>query len=233
MWNFLTNFNRAAPALAAVMILAVFLTRPFEVRNVPGTDEYFAQVRSRVEAIPYKIGPWLGRDTDISVAAVRLLKPNIIVQRHYIDQETGRSVQLLVVHCGDTRDMRGHYPPVCYPAHGWKSDSSQSTTVRVQGLLLPATQYHFSTVMNGVQRRMSVINLFVVPREDVQFFADMDGLERASQDFYGAGLGAAQVQIVSMSDEVDLTSDAVVEKFFESLEPVLRVIAEGAPKHGS
>lgn len=227
------QINRAAPALAAVVLLLLLLTRPFEVRDVPGTDEYFAQVRTRVESIPYKIGSWLGRDVDVSVAAVRLLKPNIIVQRQYTDQDSGRSVQLLVVHCGDTRDMRGHYPPVCYPAHGWRRVASESTQVRVRGLLLPATLYHFSSFVNGVERHMHVVNLFVVPREDAQFYADMDGLERASQDVIGAGLGAAQIQIVSMGDEVDLTSDAVVEKFFESLEPVLQVIAEGAPKHGS
>lgn len=232
MMTILVNLNRIAPPLAAVLLLSLFLTRPFVVRDVPGTDEYFAQVRSSVDAIPYKIGSWLGRDVDVSVAAVRLLKPNIIVQRQYVDQDSGRSVQLLVVHCGDTRDMRGHYPPVCYPAHGWRRLASQSTQVRVSGLLLPATLYHFASVINGVERRMAVVNLFVVPREDAQFYADMDGLERASQDLVGAGLGAAQIQIVSMSDEVDLSADALVEKFFESLEPVLRVIAEGAPKNG-
>lgn len=231
--SLITNLNRIAPALAAVLLLSLLVTRPFEVRDVPGTDEYFADIRTRVESIPYKIDSWLGRDVDVSVAAVRLLKPNIIVQRQYTDQKTGHSVQLLVVHCGDTRDMRGHYPPVCYPAHGWRRLASETRQVRVRGLLLPATLYHFASVMNGVERRMSVVNLFVVPREDAQFFADMDGLERASQDVIGAGLGAAQIQIVSMGDDVNLNSDAVVEMFFESLEPVLQVIAEGAPKHGS
>lgn len=229
----LTMLNRSAPPLAAVMLLLLMLTRPFDVRSVPGTDEYFAEIRTHVQSVPYKIGPWLGRDVEVSVAAVKLLKPNIIVQRQYTNQDTGRTVQLLIVHCGDTRDMRGHYPPVCYPAHGWTQRSVKPTSVRVQGAMLPARLYEFSSVINGLERRMTVFNLFIVPRRDQQFFADMDGLERASQDVIGAGLGAAQIQIVSTGDEMDLASDAVVETFFQSLEPVLRVIAERAPTNES
>ncbi len=224
--------NRSAPMLAAVLLIGLLLARPFEVRDMPGTEEYFAEVRERIEAIPYKIGPWLGKDVDVSVAAVRLLRPNKLMQRQYTDQETGRVIQMLVVHCGDTRDMRGHYPPVCYPAHGWRAVSSKEMSVLVEGSSLPARVYEFTRVTDGVERRMSVVNLFVAPRPERPFFADMDGLDRASQDIVMAGLGAAQIQIVSSSDDPALKGGAEIDRFFESLEPVLRAISERAPNHG-
>lgn len=229
----LSFLNRSAPLIAAALLLGLLLTRPFEVRDLPGTDRYFAEVRRRIEAIPYKIGPWLGKDVEVSVAAVRLLRPNKLMQRQYTDQETGRVLQLLVVHCGDTRDMRGHYPPVCYPAHGWRTIASRETTVTVDHAALPAKVYDFARVVGGVENRMSVVNLFVVPRPEGAFFSDIDALERASQDIRGAGLGAAQIQIVSVGDDQTRADESDINRFFDSLEPVLRAISERAPHHGS
>lgn len=229
----LSILNRAAPLVTAALLVGILLTRPGQVRAVEGTDEYFASVKATVDAIPYKIGPWLGQDVAIAPAAVKLLQPNAIVQRQYEDQTTGNAVQLLVVHCGNTLDMQGHYPPVCYPAHGWRQVSAQTLSVPAEGLALPATLYRFSRVVDGIERHMTVINFFVVPRDDEQFFADMAALNRASQSVVTAGLGAAQVQVVSLDGKVDLRTDPVVARFLEAVGPVLRVIAEGVRADGT
>lgn len=231
--GFLSILNRAAPFMAAAILAGILLTRPGQVRAVEGTDEYFASVRSAVDAIPYKVGPWLGQDVAVAPAAVKLLQPNAILQRQYESQTTGDVVQLLVVHCGNTLDMQGHYPPVCYPAHGWRQVSAEPLSVPVEGVKLPATLYRFSRVVDGVERRMSVVNFFVVPRRDEQFFADMGALNSASRSVTTAGLGAAQIQVVSFEDRVDLRNDPAVGRFLEAVGPVLRVIAEGVRSDGT
>ncbi len=228
----LSMLNRASPWVTALVLSGIILTRPGQVRAVPGTDAYFASIRTAVEQIPYKVGPWLGQDVDVAPAAVKLLQPNALVQRHYTDQTSGRPLQLLIVHCGNTLDMQGHYPPVCYPAHGWKQDSSEPLSVTAEGVRLPATLYRFTRVVDGVERAMSVINFFVVPRDDEQFFADMGALNRASRSVVTAGLGAAQVQIVSLDPQSNLREDPAVGRFLEAVGPVLRVIAEGVRADG-
>lgn len=225
--------NRAAPFATAALLAGIILTRPGQVRTVEGTDEYFSSVRASVDAIPYKIGPWLGRDVAVAPAAVKLLQPNAIVQRQYEDQGSGHVVQLLVVHCGNTLDMQGHYPPVCYPAHGWRQVSADRLSVPAEGVTLPATLYRFARIVDGVEREMSVINFFVVPRDDEQFFADMGALNAASRSVVTAGLGAAQIQIVSFDTRVDLRNDPAVARFLEAVGPVLRAIAEGVRSDGT
>lgn len=223
----LNIFNRSAPLVALAVIGGIMFTRPGVVRAVPGAERYFDSIRLAAEAIPYKIGPWLGEDMTVAPAAVKLLQPNSIIQRQYADPSTGRTLHMLFVHCGNTLDMQGHYPPVCYPAHGWREVDRKPVSVPAASASLPATRYTFSRVMDGLERRMSVINLIVVPRNDEQFFADMTALNRASQSVRTAGLGAAQVQIVSMNDQVDLERDPAVAQFMQAIDPVLRVIAEG------
>lgn len=231
--NMLSTINRLSPALTALLIAGTLVIGGFRVRVLPGTQEYFRRVKERVDEIPYKIGSWLGKDIDTSPYAVKLLKPNVILQRSYTDREAGRTVQLLVVHCGNARDMDGHYPPVCYPAHGWTGLRSVDTTVRIAGASLPAKKYTYSRVSDGLERRMSVVNFFVLPRTDVQFFADRDALSRASQSVTQAGLGVAQIQLVSLDEELDPSRPGAVDPILESLEPVLKVVAAGVPRHGS
>jgi len=50
----------------------------------------------------------------------------------------------MIVHCGDVRDMIGHYPPVCYPANGWKPGPSAPTGIQVNQEDATAYRYEFS-----------------------------------------------------------------------------------------
>lgn len=223
--------NRPAPFVALALLAAMLVLGGFRVREVPGADAYFNRIKSVIEDLPYKVGPWLGRDVEPSAAAVRLLKPNKILQRRYIDQETGRDVQVLIVHCGDTRDMEGHYPPVCYPAHGWTKAGFVDTGVVIAGIVVPARKYTFTRVLDGIERRMTVINFFVLPRRDRQYFADKDALASASQSTAEAGLGAAQIQLVSIDRDLDPERDNELKMILASLEPVLHTVAGGVTDH--
>src|SRR5947207_4217407 len=98
-------------------------------------EPYHARAAAAVKAVPYVIGYWTGKDDEIPSAAQKLLRPNAILSRTYSDNDPGRGgiyrtrrrdASLLVVQCRDSRDMVGHYPPICYRAHGMTLDDAYS-----------------------------------------------------------------------------------------------------------
>ena len=76
-------------------------------------------------------------------------------------------VELLVVHCSDARDMHGHYPPICYPAHGWSSadrGEPSECTVRVGHRDLRMRIYNFRRSSEvGSTQRLRILNVFQLP----------------------------------------------------------------------
>lgn len=226
------RLNRLGPAISAAILLAVALFRGFTPVEAEGVDEYFAEVRNSIERIPYRVGPWIGRDGTPSESAQRLLKPNKIMQRDYTDPTTGAQVSLLIVHCGDTRDMEGHWPPNCYPRAGWdQAAPAAGETFVLNGVAYPARRYLFERGTSiSTRTRLEILNFFVLPGEISAIVADMDDVNRASQRRTTAGLGAAQVQILIPAGLSDDAKRAVVEEFTRAVEPTVGVIAQGASR---
>ncbi len=227
-----TRLNRLGPAVSAVILIAIAVFRGFTPVEAAGIDEYFDEVRETVERIPYRIGPWIGRDGTPSESAQRLLKPNKIMQRDYTDPSTGAQVSLLIVHCGDTRDMEGHWPPNCYPRAGWDLASRpEEESFTLEGVTYPAMKYSFEKGTSVASRsRLEIVNFFVMPGEVRSIVAGMDDVNRASQRRTTAGLGAAQVQILLPAGLSDEDKRAVVEEFTRAVEPTVRVIAQGVSR---
>ncbi len=124
---------RIAPYVCAAVLCVFIVMGGISARRPSGTADYRARVKAAIEAIPYRIGPAVGTDSEPTEAAIRLLSPNKILERRYLDPSTGGAFSLLFVHCGDARDMNGHYPPVCYPAHGWKLGDTQPLNIEING----------------------------------------------------------------------------------------------------
>ncbi len=226
------RLNRLGPAVSAIILIAIVVFRGFTPVEAVGIDEYFDEVRRSVERIPYRIGPWIGRDGTPSESAQRLLKPNKIMQRDYTDPSTGAQVSLLIVHCGDTRDMEGHWPPNCYPRAGWDlSARPEEESFTLEGVTYPAMKYSFEKGTSVASRsRLEIVNFFVMPGEARAIVAGMDDVNRASQRRTTAGLGAAQVQILLPSGLSDEAKRAVVEEFTRAVAPTVRVIAQGVSR---
>jgi len=219
----MSAINRAAPIVAAVVLAALLAVGGIDAKTPEGVDEYHKAVREAVDRIPYRIGPWVGQDIETPPAAVKLLKPNTLMQRRYTDPATGENFNLLLVHCGDMRDMQGHYPPICYPAHGWTHLGAQMTYFDVGADRLPARSYRFEREVQGSQQRMAVIGFFVLP--DGTLAADIKDLNRRATNRSLTGLGAAQVQLVvdeMMSQE---RRREILEEIGRTIEPTIRVIA--------
>lgn len=223
------SWSRIAPAASAAVLAAMWGIRGMNAAPAPDTVAYFAEVATTIDALPYKIGDWVGTDVEVQPAAVRLLNPNRLLQRRYRNAETGQVAQILIVHCGDTRDMVGHFPPVCYPAHGWVQLEAKPVQVRIIQTESPATAYRFKRSLGEIETEMVVTNFFVLPGT-VQITApDMNALNAAAQSLAASALGSAQVQIVTDPALTDKERAEIVDGFLPALEPAIRAMSKERP----
>ncbi|MBC7835840.1 MAG: exosortase-associated EpsI family protein [Phycisphaerales bacterium] len=183
-----------APLITVLLLLGVYL----ETRAMPDpvlAERFHAVAKAAVDGVPQKIGSFEGIDTPIPPAAQALLRPNALLSRAYINRSTGRTGNFIIVQCKDTRDMGGHYPPVCYPAHGWQRNGIPSQDViAIEGTEIPITRYEFNQA--GFERNRSIViyNFFALP--GVGLVPDIDRVRTAAGDYRSRPFGAAQVQVV-------------------------------------
>ncbi|MEM6333617.1 MAG: exosortase-associated EpsI family protein [Planctomycetota bacterium] len=198
-------------------------------REAPANaDAYHERVKAAIDALPYSFDAWVGVDGTVPEAAVQMLHANRILSRRFEHMPTGRSVQVLIVHCTDSRDLIGHYPPVCYPANGWSTRAEEPIDLsHATGADVSATKYRFGRGDAVDEQEMDLFNFMVLP--DGTLAPDMRAVERASQDYRKKFFGAAQVQILVPTDlDVDVQTE-LAGRFIELLEPVLDEIRSGVP----
>ena len=190
--NLWARAHAASPWAALALLVACLFVGGFQPRRIAGTEAYFEEVKAEIETIPYRIGRWVGQDTAVQEAAQVLLRPNKILQRRYVDPLTQQWVTLLIVHCGDARDMNGHYPPVCYPGHGWVLSRRQTIDLEVGRSSVAAMRYEFmrpdETGLGLSSDSMVIANLFVLPGVDGEAVLDMSAVERVARSAERAGL---------------------------------------------
>ena len=212
--------------LAALVYLGVFGVGD-TTKAVP-TDVYFSEVQREVEGLPYSIGRWVGQDVDVTPSAIKLLRPNAVLQRRYVDPLTNEYFNLLVVHCGDTRDMLGHYPPVCYPAHGWRMESKEPAQIeRSRGKNFQGTGYVFERGSGTNLARMLCVHFFVIPDRETPCVGTRDRLERVSHFAGMAQLGAGQVQILVPGESSPEFQAEVIADVLKALDPIISVVSSG------
>lgn len=188
------------------LCVAILLASAWWIRQGPDAPEaapesYLASAGRAIDDIPYKIGPFVGVDAPVSEAARELLKPNRVLQRRYVDKDDPRrGFSLVFVHCGLTRDMEGHYPPICYPAHGWTLTNTEPYNLQSGQGPIPATRYGMKRGSGLGERRLVIYNFFAVPSLERRFAADVGAL--SSQDVVRTRLfeGVAQVQVIFDED---------------------------------
>lgn len=190
------GFRQLAPVLAAVLLLAgVAATR----MNRPGPEDaeaYHDRVREAVAEMPDRIGPYEAEDRELPAAAYDLLKPNATRARALRGDDGRLAGSLLVVHCKDARDLLGHYPPVCYPAHGYElPETPRRVEVELEGMTIPATEYTFTRGENQRASRLVVLNFMVLPTGEIH--PDDDALNRLAADYASRFYGAGQFQVIA------------------------------------
>jgi hypothetical protein len=220
---------RYFPILLSGLMLAGLWAQDRAKPDSAVVDDYHARAREAIREIPFRVGDWQGTDLDTPEAAVQLLRPNALFTRRFVDARRGWTATLTIVQCRDTRDMAGHYPPVCYPAHGWRpSFATEHQTIRVGSMDVPVARYAFDRSSITNVRRVVVYGFFVLPGRGLA--ADMLVVRQAAADLRARGLGAAQVQVVI---DVDLEPEEERLVFMElvaAASKALEVIRNGAPE---
>jgi len=226
------------PPLLTLGLLAGIVAEKRTHLKPQDVEPYHARAKAAVEQVPYTIGTWSSRDEEIPTAAQKLLQPNAILYRTYVDGATDvdggrtaaareeRSASLLIVQCQRTGDMVGHYPPICYRAYGMTQDEKhcRPRDWSVNGTAIPGYEYQFTEVLfQGQTRRTTVYNFFIVPGRGI--VRDMKDVERAAEDYQQRHYGAAQFQVVfhgpGSSDEARAERDEV---FATLMGPNIRLI---------
>ncbi|MEM0913138.1 MAG: exosortase C-terminal domain/associated protein EpsI [Planctomycetota bacterium] len=213
-------------ALSVVLLGGMAVQQGIYRKPPADAGAYHARVGSAIDDLPYTFGEWIGTDSAVPAAAVRLLRANRVFSRRFMHMSTGQSVQVLIVHCTDSRDLIGHYPPVCYPGNGWKSDGQTPAALGVPGYeSIDSTRYEFKQGDQLTERRIAIFNFMVLP--DGQIVHDMDAVSTASQDYRRKFFGAAQVQVLVPPDLSLDEQTQLAAQFVELIDPVLREIQSG------
>lgn len=218
----------SAFAAAAACLGAMIVVGSQRARDPADNQAYFTAVARSISEIPYRIGPWIGADVEVQLPAIQLLRPNKLLQRRFTKSDGSETFSLLFVHCSDARDMQGHYPPICYPAHGWVIEESTRSDFVLGQFRVPCTIYRLVAIRQGERRAMTILNFFAVPSEEEVLAADMDAVNRASAASERAWLGSAQIQLIlpenaSIDDMSRLMADVG-----PAIEPAIWKVVHGA-----
>lgn len=182
-------------------------------------------VAQAVADAPYRIGRWVGKDIEVPPAATKLLQPNAILSRKFVRMDNEVALGFLLVHCTDARDMRGHYPPICYPHSGWATlgeEKGHLAEVVVEGQRLPVRVYEYCRVEDEISElRIRVFNAFVLP--DGTVTTEVDQINRMAERLALTGGGVAQLQIVS---DYTVGDELAAESAGEILAGMPRLLAE-------
>ena len=183
--------------MAAILAVSAWLLSGRTFAAV-ASEARAAEIRGAFAAIPVRLGPWIGSDVPLPAGAREVLHATDTIARRYMRVGGGGEVTVALVHCGDVRDMLGHYPPACYPSQGWQlaeSDGSAVVPLRVAGREGRAAIYRFTKPeREGVRSAITVVGAFLLPGAEPT--PDASRLRQAARDRRVSSEGIGQLQFV-------------------------------------
>ncbi len=214
------------PMLAACLLLLAFVAAESWSRPSPAdAAPYHAEIRRVADVVPMDIAGWKGADAPVPPSAVKLLRPNVLVSRTYQHQRTGQHAAVLLVQCKDAADLVGHYPPRCYPAHGWSVVESTAHDWRIGGRNIPGMAYRYSMVRNDTTINLHVINFLLLP--DGTLSRDMGDVAGAAADYTRFIYGAAQLQVVTDAELSESERNDILKDLLPAYFPLMDAIGGG------
>jgi hypothetical protein len=219
--------------LLAVLILGVIAAHKYAtIRKPAGVPEYHQRIRESARSVPSRIDSWVGRDIPIPPQAIKVLDPNLMISRRFLNVETGVSAGFMFVHCSDAHDMAGHFPLRCFPARGWDVRSSSQRQWALDGLTVVGMEYEFVAGRPSNDGKppptMIVANCLMRPGK---IFRDMDVMTQSIIGAGGQAIGAAQLQVSFDASVSREQRDAAVVTLMTGHRPVIdAVLAGAAPK---
>ena len=221
--------SRVAGYLPLVLAFACTMAMAWEVHRRPTPADaapFHAAAADAIRALPMKFGDWEGVEVPVPQAAQSLLKPNALLSRSFKNSSTGERASLVLVQCKDTRDMGGHYPPICYPGQGWVEDGpQQQVAIAVGGRAINTIRYEFRRESFDRVRRLVVYNFFAIPGQGLP--TDMKSVRAAGEDYTARPFGAAQLQVVLDGQRPLEREKAIVAELLGPLDSVVDLLSNG------
>lgn len=218
--------------LIAVVLLGAAAAWRLERTRPTYADAHHAEVRRAVARMPDTVAGYVAYDREVPAAAFDLLKPNATRARALRDADGHAVGTLVVVHCEDANDLRGHYPPVCYPAQGYReAEPPRRVTLDADGLAVPATEYRFVRGHGADARRLVVLNFMVLPTGAIE--PTDAGLSRLASDYRQRFYGAGQVQVLATPTWRESKRDAFYAEVVADLRPVIEALRQTEAARGS
>lgn len=214
-----------SPLLCVGLLAGAYAEKQHRVKP-ENVEPFHALAREEILSVPYQLNGWIGKDEPIPPAAMKLLHPNVMLSRMYVNPgEMGEWCGLLIEECRDSRDMLGHYPPICYPAHGMTQVAATPRNWTVDGLPIDGMEYQFISTDGGQRHMLPVYNFMIVPGVGVK--RDMNDLEVAAKDYQRRYFGAAQIQMTFPSGLTQQEQDQIFTEVMAPNVGMLRTLIAG------
>ena len=215
--------KRTTAVLAAVMVTALVGWQGYSLPDPEGTEAFHASVRQAMGRLPARSGSWTSYEVPPTPGAVKLLRPNVLDQRRWVNGATNEAVSVLVVHCGDTRDMLGHYPPVCYVGQGMQLSGRGEWTATTGKGEFRVPEYEFLAVRGSRTEGVVVRNAMLLP--GVGLGRDMSDVQKAARNVNRRYFGAGQIQLVFPHEYTQPQRERITEEMLGIYRDVLEVVS--------
>lgn len=213
-----------APLAAIMLLMGVAIDRVYQPKPADA-QAYHQRVREAAAGIPMRIGNWDGKEVAVPRGAINMLSPNVIMSRRYLNIADGQEVSVLLVQCGDARDIVAHYPPVCYVNAGWTLTQSTRRHWLVRDLAIEGTEYRFINQSFDRMGTLTIDNFMILP--DGRLVPDMAAVNQAAGDVRRRYFGAAQVQIVFGDDQTVGRQDEIFAELVAAMDKTITTIRAG------
>jgi hypothetical protein len=219
-----------APVLSLGLLLGMSAQASRHIKPAD-VEPFHQQAKTLIASYPYYVGTWVGQDEPVTKAAVQLLHPNEILSRRYTNTSPSGPLahagfQMLIVQTRDSRDMLGHYPPVCYPAHGQTLASQKPRDWQTDAGVIHGMEYHFSYHVPGAGEVTRVVyNFLIIPGQRTA--RSMDTVLRAAEDYQERYYGAAQFQFVFPGAIPQTERDSIFIKMIDARPDLIKALESG------
>jgi len=156
-----------------------------------------------LSAFPVQIGNWVGRDLPIPNTTKEYMEKNFaddFSSRRYINAAINAWADVYIVYCSSQPGgILGHRPRVCYPAHGWIHDSTESSQFTSRaGWQIPCLIHRFHKPAPAYDQTV-VLNFYILNGQITTDERDFSGFLGRRPNIAGdPARYVAQVQISSV-----------------------------------
>jgi hypothetical protein len=213
--------------IAVALSLALFAGAAWDRWSVLPTQDpapFHAHLRAVAASLPDRFGPWTSSDHK-SESTEAYLHANIMIDREFVNGQTGEHASFLFIQCPDIRDLVPHFPAVCYPGQGKAQvEDPKTRTWNVGGLSITGTEYSFESETFKEADGVIVDNFMLLPGNQIS--KDMKEV-RAHVPLRNRFYGVGQIQVVFPIGMPAARRDAVFVELVAAYKPLIDAILAG------